>query len=164
MPGETTMYEWISLTITRKKIDGITLIELMLAVAIAAVIAAIAVPMFSQQINRMNIRIAVAEVSGISADIERFQMNNERMPADLDELNIASITDPWGNDYVYNDLAGANPGDSRKDRNLVPLNTDFDLYSSGKDGDSQMPLTANASRDDIVRANNGGFIGLAEDY
>ena len=158
------MHVWYSLIAARRKIVGITLIELMLAVAIGAVIAAIAVPMFSQQINRMNIRIAIAEISGISADIDRFQMNNERMPVNIVELNLASIADPWGNDYVYNDLAGANPGDSRKDRNLVPLNTDFDLYSSGKDGESRMPLTAKASRDDILRANNGAFIGLAEDY
>jgi general secretion pathway protein G len=34
----------------------------------------------------------------------------------------------------------------------------------GKDGASVSPLTAKASRDDIVRANNGGFIGLAEDF
>jgi general secretion pathway protein G len=52
----------------------------------------------------------------------------------------------------------------RKDRNLVPINTDFDLYSVGPDGDSQAPLTAAASRDDIVRANDGRFIGKAEDY
>ena len=141
-----------------------TLTELMLAVAIGAVIAAIAVPMFSQQINRMNIRVAIAEISGISAEIEQFQMNNERMPVDIDELNTANGVDPWSNDYVYNNLAGANPGSSRKDRNLVPLNTDFDLYSRGKDGDSKLPLTAKASRDDILRANNGAFIGLAEDY
>jgi len=38
------------------------------------------------------------------------------------------------------------------------------LYSRGKDGDSSGPLSAKASRDDIVRANNGGFIGLGEDY
>ena len=31
----------------------------------------------------------------------------------------------------------------------------------GKDGDSKSPLTAKASRDDIIRANDGGYIGLA---
>ena len=52
----------------------------------------------------------------------------------------------------------------RKDKNLVPLNTDFDLYSKGPDGASQKPLNAEASRDDIVRANNGAYVGKAEDY
>jgi general secretion pathway protein G len=52
----------------------------------------------------------------------------------------------------------------RKDGKLNPLNTDFDLYSLGRDGESRETLNARPSRDDIVRANNGAFIGLAEDY
>ncbi|MFQ5988854.1 MAG: hypothetical protein ACE5K9_02950 [Candidatus Methylomirabilales bacterium] len=52
----------------------------------------------------------------------------------------------------------------RKDQFLVPLNSDYDLYSKGKDGQSQPPLTAQARRDDIVRANDGGFVGLAPEY
>jgi general secretion pathway protein G len=52
----------------------------------------------------------------------------------------------------------------RKDKNLVPINTDFDLYSLGKDGESVGPLTAIPSRDDIVRANNGSYIGRADSY
>jgi len=52
----------------------------------------------------------------------------------------------------------------RKDKNLTPINTYYDLYSTGKDGLSVSPLTAKHSRDDIVRANDGGFIGLATDF
>ncbi|MCG6963484.1 MAG: prepilin-type cleavage/methylation domain-containing protein, partial [Acidobacteria bacterium] len=37
-------------------------------------------------------------------------------------------------------------------------------YSMGPDGKSQPPLTAKASRDDIVRAGNGSFVGVAIDY
>jgi len=46
----------------------------------------------------------------------------------------------------------------------VPINSDYDLYSKGPDGLSLKPLTAAPSRDDIVRANNGSFIGIAADY
>ena len=52
----------------------------------------------------------------------------------------------------------------RKDKKLVPLNSDYDLYSMGPDGESKPPLTAKASKDDIVRANDGEFVGLAERY
>jgi general secretion pathway protein G len=52
----------------------------------------------------------------------------------------------------------------RKDRFLVPINTFFDLYSMGKDGQSVSPLTAQASRDDVIWANDGAFIGRASDY
>ena len=34
----------------------------------------------------------------------------------------------------------------------------------GYDGASVAPFTAKVSRDDIVRANNGGYIGPAADY
>jgi general secretion pathway protein G len=50
------------------------------------------------------------------------------------------------------------------DRFLHPLNSDFDLYSMGKDGLSQAPITARASQDDIIRASDGGFIGLAAQF
>jgi len=46
----------------------------------------------------------------------------------------------------------------------VPINSDFDLWSMGPDGKSVPPLTAKASRDDIVRANDGTFYGWASDY
>jgi hypothetical protein len=35
------------------------------------------------------------------------------------------------------------------------------LYSMGPDGRSSLPLAAKHSRDDIVRANDGAFIGAA---
>ena len=59
---------------------------------------------------------------------------------------------------------GGSRGQARKDHDLVPINTDFDLYSQGPDGRSAPPLTAAMSRDDIVRANNGRYIGEAEGY
>jgi general secretion pathway protein G len=34
----------------------------------------------------------------------------------------------------------------------------------GKDGKSAGPLTAKQSRDDVLRANDGRFVGLASDY
>ena len=52
----------------------------------------------------------------------------------------------------------------RKDRFLVPINSDYDLYSVGRDGESVAPLTAAKSHDDIVRAANGAYVGLAENF
>ena len=74
-------------------------------------------------------------------------------------LNLAGVTiqtDPWGNPYQFLNFSTVNDnGAKRKDKNLVPLNTDYDLYSTGTDGRSVSPLTAGHSRDEIVRANNG---------
>jgi general secretion pathway protein G len=40
----------------------------------------------------------------------------------------------------------------------------FDLYSRGKDGQTSPALTAASSKDDVVVANDGGFIGLGKNY
>ena len=59
---------------------------------------------------------------------------------------------------------GGGNGGKRKDRFIVPLNSTFDLYSMGPEGESVAPLTAKASRDDVIRANDGEFVGPARNY
>lgn len=63
-----------------------------------------------------------------------------------------------------NNEGGGSSPTPRKDHNLVPINTDYDLYSMGPDGQSVAPLTAKASRDDIIRGADGAFIGRASDF
>lgn len=41
---------------------------------------------------------------------------------------------------------------------------DFDLYSYGPDGQSKQQLDNKVSRDDVVRASDGAFIGIAADF
>jgi general secretion pathway protein G len=53
---------------------------------------------------------------------------------------------------------------ARKDRFLVPINSDYDLYSMGPDGESKATLNAPVSRDDIIRAADGAFYGRAEKF
>ena len=55
-------------------------------------------------------------------------------------------------------------GQARKDRFLVPLNSDYDLYSMGADGKSSSPINAKNSLDDIIRASNGSYVGLAANF
>jgi general secretion pathway protein G len=59
---------------------------------------------------------------------------------------------------------GSIMGEVRKDRFLVPINSDYDLYSMGPDGESRAPLQAEPSRDDVIRGGDGAFIGLASDF
>jgi general secretion pathway protein G len=59
---------------------------------------------------------------------------------------------------------GGGGGQPRKDRFLVPINSDYDLYSMGPDGASTPPLTAKASHDDIIRASDGAYVGVAENF
>lgn len=94
----------------------------------------------------------------------------DSLPESLDAIRRGSMRDPWGRPYRYlkfppsRGRGNAPPAGARKDRFLVPINSKFDLYSVGPDGDTKAPLTAKASRDDIIVANDGGFIGRAVDY
>jgi general secretion pathway protein G len=84
----------------------------------------------------------------------------------LNEIPTLPLTDPWGRPYVYHyfDGPGFNKKLVRKDHNLHPINSEFDLYSVGKDGASKPPLTAKPSRDDVIVGRDGSFVGLAKDF
>ena len=145
-----------------------TLIELMVVVAIIGVLATISAPMYSDYIDRARAVQAIQDIGAISTQITVYSFSNEgRYPGSLAEIGMDKMLDPWGNPYQYLNLSDPDlkgKGSPRKDHNLVPINSDYDLFSMGKDGASSSPLTAQTSRDDIVRANNGRFIGRAKDY
>jgi general secretion pathway protein G len=142
-----------------------TLFELLLVVAILGVITAIAIPGYQHYLDQAKIAQAKADIVIIESLIERYYANNLAYPDTLAQAGVGGKLDPWGNPYQYLNIATAKgKGQVRKDHKLVPINSDYDLYSMGKDGASQPPLTAKASRDDIIRANNGKFLGLGADY
>jgi len=131
--------------------------------AVIATLSSIAVVLYYNYAYTVQIARAMADIANISSEISTFHVMNERLPNDLSEVNRAGFKDPWGNPYEYLNLE-LGSGQPRKDHSLHPINSDFDLYSKGRDGDSVAPLTAARSRDDIIRANDGQFIGLAVNY
>lgn len=149
------------------RIKGFGLLELMITLVVASLLMSIAVPSYDRYAQRARVAKAVGDIGSISIEIDKFRLkNNDALPATLADLGADIPLDPWDQPYSYLNIAGAGPGKGafRKDKNLNPLNTDFDLYSIGRDGATTGPLSAKHSRDDIVRANNGAFIGLGEDY
>lgn len=147
---------------------GLTLIELLLVVAIVGTLAAIAVPIHQGQIEKARLTEAIVGVRELELRITSFMVLNGAPPDTLDQIGMAGKLDPWGNPYEYLRILGVPKkqvqGKWRKDRFLVPINSDFDLYSAGADGRSSPPITAHASRDDIIRVGEGNYIGLAADY
>lgn len=144
---------------------GFTLLELMLTMAIAAILAVVAVPAYRTYVEQARVATAIADIGGIHFKIQRFMNNADNPPPNLAAIGLDGKLDPWGNAYVYLSFDGLKgQGKMRKDKNLVPVNTQYDLYSVGPDGESVPPFTAKKSRDDVVLANDGGFIGRAEDY
>ena len=136
---------------------------------VVGLLAAVAVPTYSGIVERQKIGEARRDLVQIVVIIERFRTIRFQIPETLAELGLEAdlLEDPWGREYQFlsfdSSIKGIK-GKIRKDHNLHPLNSEFDLYSLGKDGKSQSPLTAKASRDDVIWARDGGFIGLAEDY
>lgn len=142
---------------------GFTVVELLLALAIMATVVGLAVPPVSAaRLRALNERAAY-EIRLLETELEQYDQEHGEFPASLDEIGRGSMVDPWGRGYEYNNYEKQG-GPVRKDRFLVPINSDYDLFSVGADGKSSAPLTSSGSRDDIIRANDGAFIGLAADF
>lgn len=141
-----------------------TLIELMLAMIVVALLGAIALPSYRAHLARTKTSQAITDMKRIEMAIERYVTDRDAYPAGLADLGGTVPVDPWGRPYRYLRMEGASVGQVRKDHAQHPLNTDYDLYSVGPDGRTASPLTAAISRDDIVRARNGSFVGRASTY
>jgi general secretion pathway protein G len=151
--------------------------------AIIGILSSIAIPKLTDVIEKARVARAIGDLRTIAVEL----LSLEDLPATLAGINRLNMLDPWGNPYEYlrfdctgnsggggqgggqgqggsGNSGGCSVPGARKDRFLVPINSMFDLYSKGKDGNSAPPLTASASQDDIVVANDGGFIGMAKNY
>ncbi|MBI5719151.1 MAG: prepilin-type N-terminal cleavage/methylation domain-containing protein [Burkholderiales bacterium] len=141
---------------------GFTLVELMLALLVLGVLAGLAIPGYNGWQDKVRVKKAQEDIIAISVVIDAYLADTGALPADLAAIGRAGLLDPWGSAYQYQELASVKgKGKARKDHSLVPLNSDYDLYSMGPDRASVGPLTARASRDDILRARNGQFVGPA---
>lgn len=148
------------MAVASKSSSGFTLVELMSVVAIVGTLTAIAAPKFRDALEKARVARAIGDIKAIQTNLD----GRDSLPDDMADLGPIPL-DPWNRPYVYNKFEDKKvPMGARRDRFLVPINSTYDLYSLGLDGQSSASLNAKASQDDIVRGNDGGFIGLGSRY
>lgn len=136
----------------------------MLVLGLAAVLLLIALPSYMSHRDKLRQRQAAQDIIAMSAAIKGRWQDDRAYPADLASAGLGAPRDPWGRPYVYYNVEANGRGGARKDHALNPINTDFDLYSHGPDGVSKKQVTQKDSVDDVIRANNGNFVGVASDF
>jgi general secretion pathway protein G len=147
-----------------KRNAGFSLIELMLVVAILGILAVVASLIFNSFLEKAWVKKAVSEILSLQIKIKAYEVYDGVFPDSLDDIKGGDMLDPWGNPYQYMNFDITPASEWRKDRNLHPLNTDFDLCSMGEDGQSHKNLSNPESYDDIIRANDGQYVGRASEY
>jgi general secretion pathway protein G len=144
---------------------GFTLLELMFAVAVLGIMAALAHGQFTKYVERSKIAVAKADIVTMTVDVLRYQTSHEgRLPETLTDIGRAEFLDPWQRPYHYVNLTGASKGKARKDHRLNPINSDYDLFSAGKDGVYKPQISQKDSLDDVIRARDGAYIDVARDF
>jgi general secretion pathway protein G len=136
---------------------GFTLAELIVVIAIVGILSTVGLSVYGHFIDRARNTRAVAEIRMYEKEI----------------MNFVITQDPWKNPYQYiNFDISPGAGDKRRTKGAKgkgkgkgsPLNSDYDLYSMGTDGMSAPALTNDVSQDDIIRADDGAYTGLAAEY
>jgi general secretion pathway protein G len=156
---------------------GFTVVETLIACGMIGLLVALAAPRYTNALEVARTAKAIHDIRTMGNEIVGDRIRLGCVP-DLVAIGRADLLDPWRRPYLFavietpsaknNCLACSGTciklGDARKDGHLVPLNSDFDLYSVGKNGETGATLNNPKSHDDVVRANGGGFIGLGRNY
>ncbi len=125
----------------------------------------IAAPVYRDYRERARVVQAIVDIRTLEHDIYIYEADGRGLPMGLDKIGRENLLDPWRRPYQY--LSKNDPhwnSHRRHDHFDHPLNEDFDLYSRGKDGQSRKQLFQSESLDDVVRANEGRYVGLASEH
>lgn len=143
-----------------EKNKGFSLVELIVVILIIAALAAMVIPSYNNYINKTKNARAMSEIRTLATEISAYSLdhNGTNPPGnDLTPIGRNGFLDPWKRPYEYiTTPALEDPLGS------TTLNRDFDIYSKGIDGAGTPAAGDPGNKDDIVRANDGAFVGLRE--
>lgn len=156
---------------------GFTLVELLVVIAILGILTFMGMSAYAHFIDKAKNTRAIAEIRLLDKEITGFFNSNDRLPDSLAEIGRGTMLDPWKSSYKYiNFETAANAEETWRTKGkkskgkgkgldkTTAVNSDYDLYSMGKDRMSVPALEDEASKDDIIRAADGSYLGLASEY
>jgi general secretion pathway protein G len=119
-------------------LQGFTLLELLVVVAVLGLLAAFVAPRYFGQLTKSEVSIAHAQIKSLSDALDAFRIDEGRFPTTEEGLKALTEPprndskwrgpymrkgiplDPWGRPYAYK-----SPG---------PKSSDFEILSLGRDG------------------------------
>ncbi len=143
---------------------GFTLVEMLSAIVIVGLLSTMSILHYQTMAESSRVQQGILAILDLQSEIEEYAMETGGLPSYLCEIGQSGLIDPWGNSYQYLVLRKTTLGQARADKFLAPINSDFDLYSMGKNGVSAKQITNASSLDDLIRANDGSYVGLAANY
>lgn len=149
---------------------GFTLFDFLIIVFLIGTMAVIAVAIYSNQLEKAKTIKAIADIRMLEREIALYRRWQEDegiepyLPASLEDIGRKNFLDPWNNPYQYANHALIPKGHWRKYYATIPLNESYDLYSMGPDGKTRWPVRSRAGSDDIVRADDGGYVGSGREF
>jgi len=135
----------------------------MIVVGIIGIVATLSYVGYQSHLLKARNRAAIADITTLDALVTSYESLNGDVPDALADLGDHGVgDDPWGNPYRFTNH-DVLPGQERV-TGPYAINSTYDLWSDGPDGTSQLSVENPASQDDIIRANDGAFIGMAIEY
>jgi general secretion pathway protein G len=145
---------------------GVSVTELTIVLVIITAVVMVGVPAIGSYVDTIRNTAAVSRLTSLELCLDKYYAENGKYPESLAVIGKASLRDPWGRAFVYVPLSPdekVRKETARKARGYRVINTDYDLYSPGKDGRTDPVINKERCWDDIVRAYNGSYAGVARD-
>lgn len=148
--------------------SGFTFVELLIVLVIVATLASMAFGSFAKFKDMARVARCIEEVRSLEREITAYTTEKGDLPPDLAAINRQDLKDPWGHGYHYYPAAQpvepTTAGPNNRLKAGKTINSDFDLYSLGANDTFTQSIVADESQDDIIRANDGSFVGQPKDY
>ncbi len=118
----------------KKKLNYFTLMEMVVVIAIIALLATIVTPMYFKHVRKAKVNTAKTQIALLEQAVMDYQLDTGKLPGSLQDLrtNSSSVNnwdgpylktnvpkDPWGTEYIF--ITPGNHGD-------------FDIICYGSDG------------------------------